>query len=1577
MNNDPLGLFDDEQSNDPLGLFSDSDEKTSFGEDIGISMASVKNTFTKAGGLGLGAFASALGDTAVADEIYQDMEQTTADRMKAANPQGKQQSFGGKAAGMLATLPAQMVAMPFSPFDTGQEMIEKGESLGTAQAGAAIDAAFNALGAGLPGAVGKSILGKTVSGGLINAAQDTLARGAISGIADTKEIKDQFGPNPETAALAAIPGAGFGAAHGAVSRIKNKKAAAAEEAKLAKLEELSAAKPTPTPKDPLGIFSEEGFDGQMSLFDQADQMGQRNQFNAGDLGDWRVDENGIPVRVDLSMEAANMEAPLQRNLWGDERQPVSDQQGRPLTEAIDETQSIARNAEDLETADVARQTMDAQLDLLRGEIPATGELRTAKMEADGPLIPRGDRPSLGVAKGKQRGALDPSVFKEGYRKLTQALSDLTDQSWVMASFPPDRFMTNQDGTPQILLHGTTANIKGGLRGSDQGFHAGSPVSAHMFVQDEGPMHGKSLYSSKRTRENAAIYPLVIKKGNYPKLGFDVGNWSPKRLLTHPEFNQWMRFEYDKHGLSEASYRSDKNYILNAVGDKEANQRLSDILKSRLSVDGFYYKNAAESANTQSFMKAYQRGGLEEAKKAKQLYHDPEGSFVTWNDKNFQSVYDRPSTEPAKKPTPMHKKQQGWTLQRAGKKNPLEQVLGKNKDGNFIPDDPDVDERLAIAQTEKDGKSARLMDSGASLTAMKRASTAVATAGELIQNAFKRSDLNIRKEVMPAEDALRSLNESELTAVGELLKMEMIRGERFDGSAMLEAGFTDKQLVAYKKLREMFDGALKIQNEARAAKGQKPIDPIEAYLSSRWQGDFRLPVYQAVLDENGNPKVDAKGNLEKKLVWYLAADTKAGLKAQAEGLKSKFPDLEYNLDKNMHVVRFWNRKTDFESAYSTMVDILGRDDPAVKKMQEYMKDTTVGQGATFLNQEKHFKKKGNIRGFVGDRPDQKMGIFTKERDPLKETLAMMQQQIQYAKNAHRWSELQKAGQGIKELITDPYLIENQPNNIKYIRDYYKNAIGYGESRAIRAIEDSIRDVGVSPVPFDKAIGGMKSFFILQKLAINAGYAAANAVQFTMMLPHMVDLAEKGYGGNPAKAIAAGMLGGIVMGTGHIATAVQGKTSGKASEQFFSRAYKYAEDNGITARSIYDESPVDSAFSTTGKVAHVLGKSMTIPETYLRSAVFMTFAQYLKDSGKFKDEASLFRMAEERTNVAMVDYASTERPMVFSKMGTAGNFLNTLQTYSFNFYNQYKYFYNEALKGNPLPLMTALTVQTAVAGVMGAPGAEDLYKGYMMLKDNVLSAKQWAKAHSNPFFSDPKLWALENWGQSTVYGAVSDKSGLGLSSRIVAPSATAAVQSPLGPITDIGKQIGNLGSAILDPTNTDKWAQSAMSSAPVGLAGLLETSGMMEGKTYEKRPDGTRVYGRNTDIADHRGEYSRTPEQDKLRKYGMGLRSQEEVVKRDVAYSTNRADKAAREHATGLVDSFYSAVKRSDMDKAKELFETYTYLTGKKISKEQFMGQVKENYLTAIEKAQTGPKTVKRMQDIARMEALFDKLDKDNQ
>lgn len=1527
-----------------LGKKPSTQEKAGIGTGIKSAFANVGNQADTALSTLAGSAAALFGDEKGAVDIEQQMRERIASREEWANPEKRELSLGGKVAGAVGTLPMQVLGMGFSPADTALKAKDAGETNAKAIQAALIDAGGNVAGMLLPGFKQGSALVRGTTGFGANALQDYVTKSLIQDTLETEKGKKTFAPTGEDALVAGIVGAGSAMALG---RGKKNNTLTAEEAKLKALKEkqeaINAQKAAETAKteQPLkNLTSLEDETGQMSLFDQQDMVQNRQPYQA-EFGDWRIDENGMPIKADLSMELQNLQQPLQRSLWGDELAPKSEQEAFPITQAIDQMPDAPWRTE-----------RDEGLDLLRGEIAAPGELKAAMMEAEGPKIPFNFK--------KQGGGLDPQVFKEGYVAAAKALSRLTDKlamdsEWqyrIKRSLGGD-FQKNSDGSPMVMLHGTTVPFEGDIRGSAQGIHAGFASSPHMFTMDfNGP---KPYLNPKRTKDNANVRPIVIKKGNYPFVPSDIGDWSPERVLKDSPTKGIIEQAFRDKGYSESSIEGLYRYVANQPVGAKRNQAFSDILR-RVGIDGFFYKNEGESPKVAKIRALSQKGSnksnvFNKVNTKQKTWdtvlnksQDPT-SFVTWNDDNIRSVFDYEPPSTIK--SPGNKQRGGLLIDPNQKKREIvESVIGKNK--NLIPENPDVNKVIEQALQEgKDGKGINLLQSGGTSTAMKRGSAAIEGASRIVQNAVKRAELAIRNSVFPTEEALRKLTREELDTLGKVFKDEMFSNTKFDPQAMADSGFSINQLKAYTAMRQMFDDTLRVQNEARVAKGQKEISAKEAYVSSRWQGDFRRPVFDS----------------EGKLVWYLAADSKLGLNLQTASLLKEFPDLVID-PKRDHVVRSSTGKTDLQSMYSTMLDILGRDDPAIERLRTAIEEQTVAQGSSMLAQEKHFLEKGNVRGFVGDRPG---------KSAKAETLALFQEQLQYAKNAFKWAEFQKAADDIKKIVGNEALVEQQPNNVKYIRDYWKNAIGYGEAKAVAAIEDSIRDLGMSPQVIKDGVGSIKSYFILQKLAASAGYTAANLIQTTNVLPYMAYLSSQGYKGNPIKALSMGLWGGLAMGTSHYLTAAGGDYKAilktMPDSDFLIKAFEYAEDNGVTARSVYDESPVETSFSAVGRAANLAGKTMTVPEAFVRATAYMTYVQQLKDSGKFTDDAKIFQKAEELVNKSMVDYRETEKPLIFGKLGTTGNFLNTLQTFPMSFYNQWLFYSKEAAKGNVTPFITALLLQGTIAGAMGIPYADDAYKLYMALKD-MLPAKQWLALQKGEFTSDPKLWALKNFGGASVYGVLSDASGIGMTSRIAAPGMGAMLQSPVGPITDIAKQVGNVADAALNPTNTTKLAQAAMSVAPVGLQGALETAPFMEGTTYNQTKNGPN-YLRSTDLADRKGGYIRDPKEESLRRWGF--RSQKEVVTRDALYSTNRATMASKEKSQSLNDKFYDALRRGDFDAAREANSIYTQLTGKGIDARQIEAQIREEYFTAVQTAKTTAKSLQAMKNIKRLDDLLKEME----
>jgi len=1210
----------------------------------------------------------------------------------------------------------------------------------------------------------------------------------------------------------------------------------------------------------------------------------------------RVDENGIPIRADLSMEAQNLQDPLQMNLWGDELGPAQGAR-KSLTSALDSM-----------PPGPARDLAISQL---------SGIPQKSLVDKVNTVLNDG----MGGLSRTQRGAIDPEVFKAGFRNVNRALSKLTDQPWVREAFPARLFETNMDGSPKILLHGTRDAFNDRPRGvSYEGLHAGYGGAATLKAAT-GSKDGRVGYRERNlsydyngTKDaNSAMYPVALRKGNYPRLDGDYGSWEPMKLADSRQFKLDLskatkRGFYDIEDFMESYKDQLKGKDLSA---QEENLIFAKMLKNEFDIDGFFYPNKYETAQHQIMSKS---GMMKSPQRARNLASKLglEDSVVTYDDNNMVSLHDQQAQVPSMN-SGMSRGQRGaLDFGSSAKQKLIEEVTGKTLFAK-LPAPADVIE--AGLAHGKDSNSSINFSAGGSLEAAKRRSPLVLGAVRIVQGLKNQAEHAIRETVFPTEKALRGLSRDELVELGGVLKAEMFERTPFSMEELANAGMSEKQMLAYNKVREMYASALEAQNQARALKGEKPINAKEAYLSSRWQGDFRVPFY----DGNG------------KLAWYLAADNKLSLSRQADQLLAQFPELTPG---DTHVVKSSKRggSTDVQSVYTTMLDVLGRDDPAVERIKAWAENQLVEDTARTKAQEKHFERKANIRGFVGDRP---------WNDPFKESLKMFQQQITYAKNAHTWSKLQEAGQSLKEILNNKDLAIQQPNNIAYLREYFADQLGANEHQAIRAIEDLVRDVGISPNQLGRGIGNVKALWVSQKLAVNLGFAASNFLQAGNMLPHMMDLQAK-YGGNPISALATGVPLGVAMATGHLGQMGPKfyKTLGKLPgyDEFQARAMKFAEDNSVIARSIYDESPIESSFSKTGTVTKLAGKTITLPETYLRAVTFMTYVEQLRSSGKFKNDLDLFREAEERVNMSMSDYREGERAPIFNKLGNAGNALNVLQTYPMNFYNQWSWALREAKTGNVGPALVMFGVQSYLAGAMGVPGFADADKflefGKEWLAEHYPTA--WNKVKN---FSLKKL-ALDLGGEAALYGGASKQSGISLTARAAAPSPTEMFQSPGAPVGDLFNQAGDVGALAMDPLNPQKQAQAALSVAPSGLTGMLETQAFRDQTSVPQ--DGKQVYGKPRSLKDRAGQYARTPEEERLRAFG--LRSQREAVVRDQTYQEQKVAQTAQKIVSALPGKIYNQLRNNDKEGAKDFITLYAQLSGKDFNVRQLEQQIVEEYTT---------------------------------
>lgn len=850
--------------------------------------------------------------------------------------------------------------------------------------------------------------------------------------------------------------------------------------------------------------------------------------------------------------------------------------------------------------------------------------------------------------------------------------------------------------------------------------------------------------------------------------------------------------------------------------------------------------------------------------------------------------------------------------------------------DYIPVDPKPEDVINAALQESDSNLTMTdVQSGATMTGIKYNSSLITGIGRLYQNAQKRAEKAIRDKVYPVEHTIKDLPRNEIFELSQVMKREMFDGQQFTIADLQEAGFSSKQIDAYIQVRQMQKEALKAQNIALEKLGKKPITEREAYLSSRWNGDW----HAAVVDEKG------------KLRWYIAETSKRKAENALKYLqktgefKNFTGKVEYRGDS-------LGKRGPLADAYRTMLNVIDPSDPRAQALKSVMEEGMANEAFNTLGQKQHFKTKANVRGFIGDRP---------WKSPESEAFELFKQQFEYTKNAYTWAENTAATTKSKEILADPRLVEKQPNNIAYAQKYAKNKLGFGENAAVASLEASMAKVlGQDRQMFNSVIGSMKSFFILSKLGFNTGFMLANYIQPLWTAPHHANLSSLGYKHHAFQTLVnAGMdgFGGFLR---H-----QGKKAPMTDIGI--EALKYAEDNGIVNRNMFDETAGLGKHAVMEVAEKTAGFTIQGIEHMARLNAFMGFIHHLDQSGAYPDKLMLFQKAEELTNAAMVDYRPGERPMMFDQAGMVGSAASALQTFKFSYYNQLHHFYKEAVAGRPRGLLAFMALQGTVGGMLSMPFLQEIDDAWEMFKSILPDS---AYLHVKDF--GIKKWMIDNMNDWAAFGGMSKITGANMTSRFDSGNLVDFSLDGLFPfITDLAKQVGAVAGAVTNLNQTTT-AQAAYAVAPPGpLQGAVET-GMdaFKGKTNEQ---GNTPYFNPRKLQDHDASYVRSPTQENYRKFG--LTELEESKYREQRYRQGQQEKQMTERQAAQSVKFFDAMFRQDKKDMEKYVSRYVAYGGNpevifnRIDEEILKSQIPKETLDAAKASTLGAiQKTKRMKEL---------------
>lgn len=814
-------------------------------------------------------------------------------------------------------------------------------------------------------------------------------------------------------------------------------------------------------------------------------------------------------------------------------------------------------------------------------------------------------------------------------------------------------------------------------------------------------------------------------------------------------------------------------------------------------------------------------------------------------------------------------------------------------------------------------------------------------GQMYTNARKRAELYHAEYLRPLEKEVLKLAAGDKAGkLAELLKAEMFAKSRMTEENMRKFGLSDKEIEVYNKFRTEFDRALDRVNEYRLSTGQDPVTPHEAYIASRWRGDWKTPVY------------DKKG----RLVWYIAETSKAKADHALKWLADNEPDIDVGKSKVKYTKDFFMTEESMNlSTYKDMVAILGTDDPLVQHLKALYENKVEAEAEGVLGHKRHFEPKAGIRGFQGDRP------WANSKENVND---LFKSQLAYLRNAHTWVEMQSAMRDANKVIGDPAIVERAPNLVELLQDIKRNEMGYATHRGIAAVERSIskflghgadalgklfpplKGLSTDLQSLNHGLGMAKAYFYVTRLGMfNVPFALVSTVQPVFTVPHHVQLSGEGYKHNPVKTLADSVMYG---------TASLNKHLQKNLPELQKEAIAYMEANGIGDLNQFSEANDIGHSETYHKIKEVAGWSMSKSEKFARSMAFMGYVSHLEQSGKFKgDQHAMFQKAEELTNKSMANYRHTERAGMFNKTGFTGNALATLNTFKVNQYNQlYDLAKTAKRTGNYKPLMSLMGMQMVMAGALGMYAIdeiEDLYNYFKMglIETDLMKDKdyiEWSPKHAIaqhlPDWASYGLFSKAMGSADRALGR--DVADPNYSSRMSAGNIVDLSFSGMFPFaSDYAKQIGAAASAaknfVAGHGTKQDIGKALTAMAPSSIRPMVEMSpsmGVVDEQGNPKTSDGKGL------------AYRRTP-QDLNQKMGVGggfagMQSTQEHKTREEAYRYKRASNLKSQAMGVQADKFETAVLDGNAKKASSALRAYIDLGGddKTLMRKVEAGQIRK-------------------------------------
>jgi ADP-Ribosyltransferase in polyvalent proteins len=812
-------------------------------------------------------------------------------------------------------------------------------------------------------------------------------------------------------------------------------------------------------------------------------------------------------------------------------------------------------------------------------------------------------------------------------------------------------------------------------------------------------------------------------------------------------------------------------------------------------------------------------------------------------------------------------------------NPNEKLPMRLAGDSYIPKGLPPADIIAKALAEgKDGPPMiQSMQSGLGLAGEKAGSSLMTNVARHIAWGEKTGIKAEREMVQPLERLMGKLSSTELKDLLDVNVVAQKTKTPVTEAQLRQAGASEKVIQAHNALKKVQADLLETLNASREKLGFKPIKGEQAYFASMWQGDYHVPVKGADGKLTGYIKTTTRSEALKAIAWVK--------KNQPDAVVPNTPEF-----KSSGSTRSMPR--DVGEVYTLMQEMF-QDTPFaqhITDMAEAFKQEQAFNKGAFPN---HFKRKSGVDFFLGDRP---------WLDAKENAAQGINAQMQYLKEGYRWAPMQEAMASLKEVLSNPDITAQQPNNMALTKAYVGQSYGL-TNNIFKAAESAVAQaLGVSAGSLGTTVAGLKTLTYLQQLGLSGGYAIATPLQAFVIGPaEHVRLTSEGKKYNTLKAMTQSMIDTAKILGEHAMQEGFGKTSPLKLSATGTEALRYLEDNGIINANLWDEYATIGENRAVAGLKNTVGLSISVPEKIARVSTFMSFVHHLTADGT-PPSLELFRQAEELTNNTLTNFHRTARPLLVDKLGLPGELLYTYKSPMFNYYNNLGKYAGDFQNGNPKPLLALLGMTALTGGALNMPGASEINQGMEFLREQITQHKpEWYK-----YVKDLSLkeFMLKNAPDVATYGVLSTALGTQLHSRFSTEMMDFGDLAP-----PVASTIGSLGAAAELPFNPSatQATQATYDLMPSAVKGNME--GSMDAFRAGKQGDRSLFYTPGK-LGEAQVSISRNADEELLRR--LGLYSLTEAKTKDTRFQATKGDKLASEARKKSMSKLWNSVARGTGD-----------------------------------------------------------------